>query len=61
MKGATMSRQSRRDWGWRLWFVACLLFLLAAWRQPASRAVSLSLAVVFGIFAARLRQRTGVK
>src|SRR3954464_2741081 len=41
--------------GWRLWLIACLLFLLAAWRQPTNRAGSLSLAVVFGIFAAAAR------
>jgi hypothetical protein len=40
-----------------MWLVTCLLFLLAAWRQPATRASSLALAVVFGIFAVRLRGR----
>ena len=48
---------SRSPWGWRLWLVACVLFLLAAWQQPARRAVSLSVAVVFGIIAARQRSR----
>jgi hypothetical protein len=33
--------------------VASLLFLLAAWQQPTKRAVFLSVAVVFGIIAAR--------
>jgi hypothetical protein len=44
-----------RPWVWRLWLVASLLFVLAAWQQPDKRAVYLSLAVVFGIIAARQR------
>jgi hypothetical protein len=47
---------TRNSPGWRLWLVACLLFLLAAWQQPTKRAVFLSVAVVFGIIAARRRQ-----
>ena len=46
----------RSHWGWRLWLVTCLLFLLAAWQQPTKRAVFLSLAVFFGIVAAKQRQ-----
>jgi hypothetical protein len=41
--------------GWRLWLVACVLFLLAAWQQPDKRAVFLSVAVIFGIIAERQR------
>jgi hypothetical protein len=44
-----------KRWGWRLSMVPSLLFLLAAWQQPTKRAVFLSLAVLFGIFAARQR------
>jgi hypothetical protein len=44
-----------------LWLVTPLLFLLAAWRHPATRASSLALAVVFGIFAARLRRRQSTR
>jgi hypothetical protein len=40
----------RKPWAQRLWLVTSLLFVLAAWQQPASRVVNLSLAVVFGIF-----------
>ena len=48
---------TKNPWSWRLWLVACLLFLLAAWQQPTKRAVFFSVAVVFGIiFAARQRQ-----
>jgi hypothetical protein len=47
---------TRNSWGWNLWLVACLLFLLAGWQQPTKRAVFLSVAVVFGIVAAA-RQR----
>ena len=50
-------RVSRNRWVWRLWLMTCLLFLLAAWQQPTKRAGSLSLAVVFGIFAAASRRR----
>jgi len=50
-------RVSRNRWVWRLWLMTCLLFLLAAWQQPTKRAGSLSLAVVFGIFAAVARGR----
>ena len=46
---------ARSRWGWRLWAIASLLFLLAAWQQPAKRAGSIGLAVVFGIIAARVR------
>jgi len=49
---------SRSHWRWRLWLVTCLLFLLAAWQQPAKRAADLSVAVVFGIVAARTQQRS---
>ena len=51
-------RVTRNPWTWRLWLVACLLFLLAAWQQPARRAVWLALAVLWGIFAARARLRS---
>ncbi len=47
---------TRNRWAWRLWLVVCVLFLLAAWQQPAKRAAFLSVAVVFGIIAARQRQ-----
>ena len=47
---------SRNPWAWRLWLITCLLFLVAAWQQPAKRAIWLALAVVFGIFAARTRK-----
>ena len=50
-------RVSRNRWAWRLWLITCLLFLLAAWQQPANRPGSLSLAVVFGIFAVASRSR----
>jgi hypothetical protein len=54
---ATMSERAsnRRPWGWRLWLVACVLFLLAGWQQPDNRAVCFSVAVVFGIIGARQR------
>jgi len=48
---------SHNRWAWRLWLITCLLFLLAAWQQPTTRAGSLALAVVFGIFAATIRRR----
>jgi hypothetical protein len=38
--------------------VASLLFLLAAWQQPAKRVVFLSVAVVFGIIAATQKSQT---
>ena len=50
-------RVNRNAWAWRLGLITCLLFLLAAWQQPTTRAGSLSLAVVFGIFAAAARGR----
>jgi hypothetical protein len=48
---------NRSRWVWRLWLIASLLFLLVAWQQPTRRAGSLALAVVFGIFAARMKGR----
>jgi hypothetical protein len=45
----------RSPWGWRLWLVVCLLFLWAGFQQPAKRGVYFSVAVVFGIIAARQR------
>ena len=39
-----------------MWLITCLLFLGAAWQQPAKRAIWVALAVVFGIFAARARK-----
>jgi hypothetical protein len=47
---------NRNPWVWRLWLITCLLFLVAAWQQPAKRAIWVALAVVFGIFAARARK-----
>ena len=44
------SHPTRKSWGQRLWLIVSLLFMLAAWQQPAQRAVNLSLGVVFGIF-----------
>ena len=57
---STMNQKApgRSHWRWRLWLVTCLLFLLAAWQQPAKRAAYLSVAVVFGIVAARTQQRS---
>jgi hypothetical protein len=54
---ATINEPSptKSPWGWRMWLVACLLFLVAAWQQPAKRAVFLSVAVLFGLIAARQR------
>jgi hypothetical protein len=46
-----MPKSKPNPWGWRLWLVTCLLFLLVAWQQPAKRGVSLSVAAVFGIIA----------
>jgi len=46
---------ARSPWGWRLWFLACLLFVAAGWQQPANRGLDFSIAVVFGIIAARQR------
>ena len=53
--GPMTKEYARSRWGWRLWAIASLLFLLAAWQQPAKRAGSIGLAVVFGIIAARVR------
>jgi hypothetical protein len=45
----------RSPWAWRLWLVACLLFLLTRLQQPTKRGIYFSLAVVSGIIAARRR------
>ena len=44
-----------RSSAWRLWLVAALLFLLAAWQQPTKRLAFASVAVVFGIIGVRQR------
>jgi len=48
----------RRPWVPRLGLIASLLFMLAAWQQPAKRAVNLSLGVVFGIFGLAAARRS---
>jgi hypothetical protein len=54
---STMNKRPliRSPWAWRLWMVACLLFLWAGLQQPTKRGIYFSVAVVFGIFAARQR------
>jgi hypothetical protein len=54
-----MAQDGRGRWGWRLWAIASLLFLLAAWQQPAKRVGSLGLAIVFGIIAVAQSRQSG--
>jgi hypothetical protein len=49
---------TRSPWVWRLWLVACLLFLWAGLQQPTKRGIYFSVAVVFGIIAARQKRRS---
>ena len=53
----TGGQPARNVWASRLWLVASLLFLLTAWNQPASRAINLSLATVFGVFGVGMSAR----
>ncbi len=52
-----MTPSPHKAWGWRLWIVASLLFVLAAWIHPERRVGSLSLAVVFGVLGMSTRAR----
>lgn len=62
-RGALMKVLTRPRSARPLWFMASLLFLLAAWQRPDKRTVFLLFGVLFGILAVRARSgaRTAVQ